>query len=59
MTKEISNNRELEEEEIPKVNTIQSWISRFTQKFKESSTKAALQTNLPKGSLAKSSTINA
>ena len=57
--KEFSNNGELEEEEIPKVNTIQSWISRFTQKFKESSTKAALQTNLPKGSLAESSTVNA
>ncbi|CAG8731224.1 8104_t:CDS:2, partial [Funneliformis caledonium] len=57
--KEFSNNGELEEEEIPKVNTIQLWISRFTQKFKESSTKAALQTNLSKGSLAESSTVNA
>jgi len=57
--KEFSNNGELEEEEILKVNIIQSWILRFTQKFKEILTKVALQTNLPKDSLAESSTVNA
>lgn len=44
--KEFSYNGELEEEEIPKISTIQSWISRFTQKFKKNSTKAALTNQL-------------
>ena len=37
---------ELEEEDIPKVNTIQNWISSYTRAFKQKATEHELETEL-------------
>ncbi|RHZ83126.1 hypothetical protein Glove_99g287 [Diversispora epigaea] len=36
---------EIEEQDVPKVTTIQGWISRYAAAFKEQATKAALHSN--------------
>ncbi|CAG8576178.1 11294_t:CDS:1, partial [Diversispora eburnea] len=36
---------EIEEQDIPKVSTIQGWISRYAAAFKEQATEAALRSN--------------
>jgi hypothetical protein len=37
---------ELEEEDIPKVHTIQNWISSYTRAFKQKATEHELETEL-------------
>ncbi|CAG8620654.1 646_t:CDS:2, partial [Cetraspora pellucida] len=44
--KEFANNSELEQDEVPKVSTIQGWISRYYKTFLDQATRTALQSNL-------------
>ena len=46
---EFANNGELEQDEVPKVSTIQGWISRYHKIFLEQATRTALDPNLDNG----------
>ncbi|CAG8586165.1 32049_t:CDS:1, partial [Racocetra persica] len=47
--KEFANNGELEQDEVPKVLTIQRWISQYHKMFLEQATRTALDPNLDNG----------
>ncbi|CAG8497921.1 2263_t:CDS:10 [Scutellospora calospora] len=44
--KEFADNGELEQDEVPKVSTIQRWISQYHKTFLDQATRTALQSNL-------------
>ncbi|KAG9288892.1 hypothetical protein G9A89_019514 [Geosiphon pyriformis] len=43
--KEFADNGELEPDEVPKISTIQGWISRYNKSFLAQATRTALQSN--------------